>query len=233
MALPDDLLPGAPSGADGRWTKGDLLRAQRVKLELFSRFGVLPAAGDRHLVEFFSGFLTEESGWGERWGVRLTTIEEREASQRAYVAELDALLASGEIPTMPSGEMVAPVIQCLELDQPGWFPLNVPNEGQVADLPDGATVESICVVDGKGVRGRDEVRLPATVAELLRRVAAAQEVTVDAAVRGDRDRVFEAMLLDPLAGRLDYERLGAMTDEMLAATCRWLPQFDGLGAVAR
>jgi alpha-galactosidase len=194
---------------------------------------VLPAAGDRHLVEFFPGFLTEESGWGERWGVRLTTIEEREASQRAYVAELDVLLASGEIPMMPSGEMVAPVIQCLELDQAGWFPLNVPNEGQVADLPDGATVESICVVDGKGVRGRDEVRLPATVAELLHRVAAAQEATVDAAVRGVRDRVFEAMLLDPLAGRLDYERLGAMTDEMLAATSRWLPQFQGLGVGVR
>jgi alpha-galactosidase len=232
MDLPDDLLPGSPSGAQGRWTKGDLLGHQRVKLELFSRFGVLPAAGDRHLVEFFPGFLTEESGWGERWGVGLTTIEAREASQRGYVAELDELLASDEISAMPSGEMVAPVIQCLELDQAGWFPLNIPNEGQVADLPDGATVESICVVDGKGVRGRDEVVLPATVAELLHRVSAAQEATVDAAVRGDPDRAFEAMLLDPLAGRLDYDRLRAMTGEMLDATAAWLPQFSDRGVGA-
>jgi alpha-galactosidase len=232
MELPDDLLPGAGSGSGGRWTKGDLLRHWRVKLELFSRFGVLPAAGDRHLVEFFPGFLTEQSGWGERWGVGLTTIEEREASQRGYVAELDELLGASEVPVMPSGEMVAPVIQCLELDQAGWFPLNVPNEGQVADLPDGATVESICVVDGKGVRGRDEVHLPATVAELLHRVSAAQEATVDAAVRGDPQRVFEAMLLDPLAGRLDYDRLAEMTTEMLGATRQWLPQFEALGTAA-
>jgi alpha-galactosidase len=232
MELPDDLLPGAPSGPDGRWTKGDLLRHQRVKLELFSRFGVLPAAGDRHLVEFFPGFLTEQSGWGERWGVALTTIEEREASQRGHIADLDELLGATEVPVMPSGEMVAPVIQCLELDQAGWFPLNVPNEGQVADLPDGATVESICVVDGKGVRGRDEVHLPGTVAELLHRVGAAQEATVDAAVRGDPDRVFDAMLLDPLAGRLDYDRLAEMTREMLAATRQWLPQFAPLGTAA-
>src|SRR5262249_8005485 len=59
----------------------DLLAQHRVKLELFSRFGVLPGAGDRHLVEFFPGFLTEDSGWGERWGVALTSIEDREKWQ--------------------------------------------------------------------------------------------------------------------------------------------------------
>ena len=72
---------GHPDGLDfekvsdgPHWTKGDLLRQWRVKLELFERFGVLPGAGDRHLAEFFPNFLTEESGWGARWGVGLTTI---------------------------------------------------------------------------------------------------------------------------------------------------------------
>jgi alpha-galactosidase len=212
----------------GEWTKGDLLHVNRVKFELFSRFGVLPGAGDRHLVEFFPGFLTEDSGWGERWGVKLTTIEEREYWQDRYVHELDEMLASDEVSTMPSGEMVAPVITCLMLDQPGWFPLNIPNEGQVADLPDGVTVESMCVADGKGVHGRDEVHLPVTMAECVHRVSAAQECTVEAAVTGSRDKVFEAMLLDPLAGRIDFDRLSTMTDEMLTATKAWLPQFAGL-----
>ena len=96
--------------------------------------------------------------------------------------ELDEMLASDEVSTMPSGEMVAPVITCLMLDRPGWFPLNIPNEGQVADLPDGVTVESMCVADGKGVHGRDEVHLPAAMAECVHRVSAAQECTVEAAV---------------------------------------------------
>ena len=197
-----------------------------MKFELFSRFGVLPGAGDRHLAEFFPGFLTEESGWGERWGVNLTTIEEREYWQDRYVAELDEMLASDEVSTMPSGEMVAPVITCLMLDQPGWFPLNIPNAGQVADLPDGVTVESMCVADGKGVHGRDEVHLPVTLAECVRRVSAAQELTVEAAVTGSRDKVFEAMLLDPLAGRIDFDRLRTMTDEMLDGD-------EGLAAAVR
>jgi alpha-galactosidase/6-phospho-beta-glucosidase family protein len=213
------------SGADGRVTRGDLLDANRVKLELFRRTGVLPAAGDRHLVEFFAGFLTEASEWGARWGVHLTTIEERERGQQGHVAEFERLLAQPRVTDLPSGEMLAPVIMCLQERLPGWFPLNVPNHGQVADLPEEVVVESMCVVDGDGIRGRDVATVPPLLADTLRRVSDAQELTVEAGLTGDRDRVVDAMLVDPLAGRIDYDAVRAMSDEMLAATKRWLPQF--------
>jgi alpha-galactosidase len=224
MDLPEglELVKHSPGPA---WTRGDLMANWRVKLELFRRFGVLPGAGDRHLAEFFPNFITDESGWGERWGFGLTSIATRERHQHEHVGALDAMLAADTVDSMPSGEMVAPVIQCLLLDRPGRFPLNIPNEGQVADLPLGAMVESMCIVDGGGVRGTSAVSLPAGMAEALRRVSASQELTVDAAVSGDRDAAFAAMLLDPLASRLDYDELATMTDEMLAATAEWLPQF--------
>lgn len=224
MALPDGLELVKWS-AGPTWTRGDLMANWGVKLELFERFGVLPGAGDRHVAEFFPSFITRESGWGERWGFALQTIEMRERDQQGYIAGLEAMLASDTVHTMPSGEMVAPVIQSFVLDQPGRFPLNIPNEGQVADLPLGAMVESMCIVDGGGVRGSEAVSLPAPMAEALRRVSTAQELTVDAAVSGDRDAAFAAMLLDPLTSRLDYDAVAAMTHEMLAATAEWLPQF--------
>jgi alpha-galactosidase len=223
-AFPEGLDEIVGAGG-GPVTRRDVVDHNRVKLELFRRFGVLPGAGDRHLVEFFAGFLTEESGWGERWGVRLTTIEQRERHQRHYVDEVDQLLAAPEVDQMPSGEMVAPVIMCRELGLAGWFPLNIPNRGQVADLPDDAVVESMCIADGDGVRGRDVVTVPTVLAETLRRVSASQELTVEAAVTGNRDRVLDALLLDPLSGRLDYDAVAVMADELLAATKRWLPQF--------
>jgi alpha-galactosidase len=224
MAFPEGLGHEKVSEG-GEWTKGDLIAQNQVKLELFRRFGVLPGAGDRHLVEFFPGFLTEESGWGDRWGVALTTLEEREWWQGRHVHDFEEMLASPEVSEMPSGELVAAIIQCRSLGQPGWFPLNLPNRGQVVDLPSDVVVESMGVVDGEGVRGRDEVALPPAMAAQLERVSAAQELTVEAAINGGRDRVFEAMLIDPLAGRIDYDALGRMTDEMLDATKRWLPQF--------
>jgi len=56
-------------------------------------------------------------------------------------------------------------------------------------------------------------------------VSTAQELTVDAGLTGSRDRVVDAMLVDPLASRLDYDAVTALADDLLAATKRWLPQF--------
>ena len=49
----------------------------KLKLQLFDVYGALPAAGDRHLAEFFPYFLTDATGRGEDFGVLLTTIADR------------------------------------------------------------------------------------------------------------------------------------------------------------
>ncbi len=67
-------------------------------------------------------------------------------------------------------------------DRTPELPANIPNVGQVPDVPDGPVVESICVVDGDGIRGRDVAPLPAPFAELVRRHAAVCELTLDAAL---------------------------------------------------
>lgn len=223
MGLPDELGHPAPPG--GRWTKGDLVAVNRVKLGLFERWGVLPGAGDRHVVEFFADYLTPETGWGADLGIELQTIDNREEWQRRYVADFEAMLRSPEVSRMPSGEMVCGILHHLITATRGEYPGNIPNRGQVVDLPADVVVEGICVVDGDGVRPRDTVALPPPAADALRRVVAAQELTVDAALTGSRDLVVEAMRTDPLASRVPVADIPAMVDEMLAATAAWLPAF--------
>ncbi len=221
--LPDAL--GLEKPTPGRWTKGDLVTANQLKFALFRRFGALPGAGDRHVAEFFPGFLTEASEWGARWGIRLTSIADRERWQGRHQAELDAMFAAPEISRMPSGELVAAAIDSLITGHRRDLPLNLPNAGQCPDLPSAAVVESICTVDGNGMRGRDHASAPTVLAEQLRRVVVAQELTVEAAISGDRADALAAMHADPLAGRIDFEALVRMTDELLDATAEWLPQF--------
>ena len=56
--------------SDGeKWTKADVVANNRVKFELFQRFGVLPGSSDTHVVEFFPGFVTPASDFGRDWGV--------------------------------------------------------------------------------------------------------------------------------------------------------------------
>jgi alpha-galactosidase/6-phospho-beta-glucosidase family protein len=66
---------------------------------------------------------------------------------------------------------------------------------------------------------------PQPFAEIIRRHVAVQELTVEAAVEGDRSKAMAAFLLDPLAGRGDLRDMEAMVDELLGATSAWLPQF--------
>ena len=103
--------------------------------------------------------------------------------------------------------------------------MNLPNRGQVENLPDDVVVECIGVTGAFGVRPRDTANVGSVLGEYLRRISISQELTVEAALTGDRTRVLEAMLTDQLAGHLPYEQLVAMTDELLTATAPWLPQF--------
>jgi alpha-galactosidase len=205
------------------------LHEHQLKLDVLDRFGALPGAGDRHVAEFFPWVLTEASGWGKDWGVYLTSIVDRENMEEYYRAEIQKIIdGESPIPTWQSGEMLAPIIDSLTTGERRELPLNMPNAGQAPYLPDDVVVETMCVVDGDGIRGRDAIVPPAPCAEWTRRHVAVQELTVEAAVTGRRDLVRSAIALDPLGGRIDLRSIDAMSDELLVATSQWLPQFEGV-----
>jgi alpha-galactosidase/6-phospho-beta-glucosidase family protein len=83
----------------------------------------------------------------------------------------------------------------------------------------------MCVVGAAGIRGRDRACLPAPLAELLRRHVAVHELTVSAALSGDRAQAGAAFALDPLAGRGDLLDIEAMAENLLVGTAPWLPRF--------
>lgn len=209
----------------GRWTKGDVLANLKIKLEVFRRFGVLPASSDTHVAEFLPGFVTALSDFGRDWGVHQYGMHGHQSDKARDDTDLEWLLAQEEIPVLPSGELVAPLLDSLLTGEERALPMNLPNRGQVENLPLDAAVECIGVADGAGLRARDVTTVPSVVGEILRRVVVAQELTVEAAVSGDRGTVLEAMLADPSAGCLPYEHVVAMTDELLAATSPWLTRF--------
>ncbi|HVN49946.1 MAG TPA: hypothetical protein VMT43_00865 [Acidimicrobiales bacterium] len=218
------IAPGALRDEPEPMSRLDFGVRNYLKLSMFERWGVIPAAGDRHLAEFLPSILTEDAEWGRAWGVELTPMSKREADQADFIATVDRQLDGSErLHTWPSGEMMAMVVDSLTTGEHRELPVNIPNAGQCPDLPPDVVVESMCVVDADGVRGRDQARVPPVVAELLRRHVATQELTVEAAVRADRALAVQAFTLDPLAGRGDLRDTEAMADELLSGTARWLP----------
>jgi alpha-galactosidase len=212
-----------------KWTKSDVVINNAVKFDLFQRFGVLPGASDTHVVEFFPGFVTAHSDFGRTWGVHHYGIAGHMADKADDDASVGRLMGSDEIPAWGSGELVADLISAVVTGRPCALPMNLPNTGQVTTLPDGAITECMGIADADGVHARDEVAVPSILGEYLRRIHVSQELTVDAALSGNRTTVLEAMLADQMVGRLPYEHVVAMTEELLVATAPWLPQFAAAG----
>jgi alpha-galactosidase len=211
------------------FTKLDFAQRHVFKLTLLDRWGTFPAAGDRHIAEFVAFALTPESRWGAVYNIGLSPISRREEHQAQYVADVDDWLAgTKDLQTWQSGELPSPMLQAMLTGEPFEAPVNIPNTGQGVGLPTDAVLESICVIDGPardGIRGRDRGVLPRPYDEIVRRHVATQELTVEAAVRGDRRLAEEAFTLDPLAGRGDLRDMEVMVDELLAGTAEWLPRF--------
>jgi alpha-galactosidase/6-phospho-beta-glucosidase family protein len=221
--------------SDGEtWTKADVIANNRLKLELFERFGVLPGSSDTHVAEFFPNFVTPISDFGREWGVHHYGLRGHQMDKQGDEREVTDLLSGDEISPWPSGELVADLLDGIVTGKERHLPMNLPNTGQVANLPDGVIVECMGVTGASGVTGatrasgvrpRDTAEVGSVLGEHLRQIVTSQELTVEAALTGNRTRVLEAMLTDRLAGQLPWEHVVAMTDELLEATAPWLPQF--------
>ena len=110
---------------------------------------------------------------------------------------------------------------------------NVMNHGAlIPNLDADACVEVPCLVDGLGVRPVAVGSLPLHLAAYVRGAVDMQGLTVQAALRHDRDAIGHAVMTDPvIQSHLTLDQAWRLTDDMIAAEAEWLPGWLG-GAAA-
>ncbi|MGW6139664.1 6-phospho-beta-glucosidase [Streptomyces sp. NPDC055140] len=92
--------------------------------------------------------------------------------------------------------------------------VNTYNNGTLPFLPDDAVIEVQAAVDGKGATPLAVPALDPMYAGLVANVTAYEDLALEAALRGGRDRVFKALLAHPLVGQIDYAE--QLTDQLIA-----------------
>ena len=120
------------------------------------------------------------------------------------------------------------IIEALETGRAyrGYF--YVQNKGHITNLPDGCVIEIPGYVDRNGINMPVVGDLPLACAATCSASARVQQMGVEAAVHGDVTLLKQAMLHDPLVGAVcNPEEVWQMTDEMLVAQAKWLPQYAG------
>ncbi|ESP86975.1 family 4 glycosyl hydrolase [Candidatus Halobonum tyrrellensis] len=190
-------LPGfEPGDMDGEsyWVNN-----QQIAFDFYDRFGLLGAAGDRHLAEFVPWYLDiDEPEEVQRWGIRLTPSSARVGDDEGPDEMEEYLSGDEEFEFHDSGEEAVDIMRALLGEEPFVTHLNYPNEGQVANLPEGAVVETNAMLTGSGVTPLSAGDLPEQVRTLVDRHVTNQETLIEAGFTGDLDLAFQAFLAEPL-----------------------------------
>lgn len=194
---------------------------------VFDAFGLFPIPGDEHLCEYLPWLSDPVTRPWEKYEVSLYDWERMDRMRGEGHAQI-ARMGAGEEPIdelrAADSEGADELIEAIAgADNRYHLAVNLPNVGQIGNLPLGAIVETPGHVSAAGVQGVAVGDLPFGIAELCRRELAVVRLCVDAAVTGDRQLALQCLLLDPVITDLDVAR--QVLDDYLAAYRSYLPQF--------
>ena len=218
---------GLYKGGHANWANSSFSSAARVRFDLFKRFGYIAAAGDRHLAEFCDRdeYLTSPETVKE-WTFGLTTVAWRK-NDLAERLEKSRNLLSGEeqFKLRDSGEEgVNQMRALLGLDKLVTN-VNLPNRGQIPNLPLGSIVETNAVFSADSVIPVMAGELPESIYEKVRKVNEENDRAVEAAFSCDLKLCFEVFCESHLLKDLTVEQKKALFDEMYDGTKKYLTMY--------
>lgn len=204
----------------------------KIKMDLFGQYGVLAAAGDRHLAEFMnnSWYIGSREAPDE-WLYHLTPVSYRKEDRLGKI-EQSKRLARGteEVHVKRSDEEVAELMKALlGLIPPKISNANVLNKGQMPQLPLGSVAETNCVFSLNGIDPIAADPLPLGVSSLVMRNA----LNIENMYYGIKERsyrhIFEAFIDQPLCSQLNLSDARELFVKMITATEGYLKEYFPAG----
>ena len=214
--------------ADDGWLNKFFYSQERVKMDLFMRYGVIAAAGDRHLAEFCPGkwyLIGDNEKCVKTWGFGLTPVSWRKKDLEERLAKSRRLVSGEEKYELhTTGEDGVKQIRALLGLEDLVTNVNVPNVGQIPNLPLGAVVETNALFTCDSVKPVMAGEVPKNVNTLVAPIVTLQEIVVEAGLTRDLDLAFQAFSRDPLmtASRTDAK---VLFDKMVANTSKYLQDY--------
>lgn len=101
--------------------------------------------------------------------------------------------------------------------------VNIKNNGSILDLPNNSVIETNAIVNKNGTTPISSGNLPNSIKGLVQQVKAYETLTVEAAVKGDYNTAFLALINNPLGGSIDITK--KLLKDILHENKKYLPQF--------
>ena len=218
---------GIDDGGDDNWMNNSFQSSEKVKMDLFKKFGYIAAAGDRHLAEFCPGkWYLESPERVAQMHFGLTTVDFRKEDLKKRL-EKSAKLVSGELAVEinNTGEEGVNQMRALLGLSDLVTNVNIPNCGQIPNLPLGAVVETNAVFRADTINPVFAGEIPKEIYPLVSRVCAEQETVSDAIAKRDVDKIFVAFANDPLV-TCGVEDARQLFDKMCKNTKKYLNDYE-------
>ena len=196
----------------------------RVMSAIYEHFGYLTYTADNHTAEFLPGFLLSRKAVRE-YKIFRKSMAFREKGYAEAWHRVDDLTTGKQKIFERSIEVAVEVMKAIRLGSHHLDIVNLPNEGQIANLPRHAVVETYGSVSADGFHPIAVGNLPDALAGLTAPHCHIQLMTLEAALSGNKKLAFEALMLDPLCHKLTFAEIRRMGEELMDANRKWLPQF--------
>ncbi|MFH1612242.1 MAG: hypothetical protein ABIB46_00675 [bacterium] len=190
--------------------------------ELYKIYGYLTYAADRHTCEFFPNYLTGNEKKLEDFRLVKTSIKDREKKLEASKKTVKNIIEGKESLGTRSRETAIDIMKAIILDTNFIDIVNLPNKGQISNLPNGAIVETLGNVNALGFTPLVTGALPPTILSLIEPHILCQELLIEASLKRDKKLAIDALYMDPLCSYLSHCKIKEMGELLLKANEKYV-----------
>lgn len=224
----EDLYPLLKERAE----KPEYFLSDKVRCEVMRHFGYFMTESTEHLSEYLPWFRKNEQQMKQFLDTssfgRTAPIITDEKGKQLLQSPIDYLELEEPVLQPRSDEYCSHIIEALETGRPFQFIGNVINNGYIDNLPANSCVEVPVVASHDGLQPTHIGSLPTSLAALNMTNILVHQLSVEAAIEGDTEKLFSAMALDPLTSAvLSLQETRDMASELLEAQIHLLPQYKG------
>ena len=191
-----------------------------VRFDYIDKFGYYCTESSEHNAEYSCFYIKARyPELTERFRIPLDEYPRRCVKQIArWNDRKNELMNGGDILHVRSREYASHIMEAIVTDAPFKIGGNVLNTGLIDNLPSDACVEVPCMVDGDGIHPTHVGRLPVQCAAMNMSNINPQLLTIEAAVTGRKEHVYQAAMLDPhTSAELSIDDIIRLCDELIEA----------------
>ncbi|MBR3933181.1 MAG: alpha-glucosidase/alpha-galactosidase [Clostridia bacterium] len=218
---------GYGDSLDENWLNRNFQCRQKVKMDLFLKFGVIAAAGDRHLAEFCEGkWYLENPKRVEEMEFALTSVKWRWLNLEERLEKSRKLISGEEkLAINNTGEEGVEQIRALCGLRDLVTNVNIPNIGQIPNLPLGAIVETNAAFRSNSVIPIMAGDIPEPIYPLISRACGEQKLVARACRERNLELAFMAFANNALV-TISLSDARELFKEMINNTAKYLDMYD-------